>query len=111
VGQPVIIGGSMGTPSYILVSRDSSEDLSWSSACHGAGRAMSRRQATKRWKGKSIIDSLAHQGITIKAKSRKGAAEEAPEAYKNVSLVVDSTQEAGLAGKVAKLTPLACIKG
>ena len=111
VGQPVIIGGSMGSSSYIMAGRDFGEELSWCTACHGAGRAMSRRQATKRWKGKSIIDSLAHQGIRIRAKSRKGVAEEAPEAYKNVSLVVDSTQEAGIAKKVAKLSPLACIKG
>ena len=111
VGQPVLIGGSMGSSSYIMVGRDSGEELSWYSACHGAGRAMSRRQATKRWKGKSIVDSLAHQGIIVRAKSNKGAAEEAPEAYKNVSLVVDSTHEAGLAGKVARVNPLACIKG
>jgi len=111
VGQPVLIGGTMGTESYILAGCDSGENLAWCSACHGAGRAMSRRQATKRWKGQSVIQSLAHQGVIVKAKSRKGAAEEAPEAYKNVSQVVNATHQAGLARKVAKTRPLACIKG
>ncbi len=111
IGQPVIIGGTMGTASYILVGCDKSEELAWSSACHGAGRALSRRQAKKRWTGKEIIESLEKRGILVRAASKKGAAEEAPDAYKNVDLVVDSTHNAGLARKVVKLKPLACIKG
>ena len=110
-GQPVIIGGTMGTASYIMVGKDSGEELAFSSACHGAGRAMSRRQALKRWKGSGIINDLAQQGILLRAASKKGAAEEAPAAYKDVSLVVEATHQAGLAGKVARLRPLACIKG
>lgn len=111
VGQPVIIGGTMGTASYILAGNEAGQELAWGSACHGAGRAMSRRQALKRWKGKSIVNELAHQGILIRAASKKGAAEEAPLAYKNVDQVVEATHESGLARKIAKLQPLACIKG
>jgi tRNA-splicing ligase RtcB len=111
VGQPVIIGGTMGTASYIMAGRDSGEGLSWSSACHGAGRAMSRRQALKRWKGSGVVKDLARQGILLRAASQKGAAEEAPLAYKDVGQVVQATQQAGLAGLVASVRPLACIKG
>ncbi len=111
IGQPVIIGGTMGTASYIMVGVSSSEGLAWSSACHGAGRALSRRQAKKRWSGKDILDSLEKKGVLVRAASKRGVAEEAPDAYKNVDLVVDSTHNAGLAKKVIKLKPLACIKG
>ena len=83
----------------------------WGSACHGAGRAMSRNAALKRWKGRDIITNLAHKGILIRTGSLRGAAEEAPDAYKNVSAVVDAVHVAGLARKVARLKPLACIKG
>ncbi|MFP4212858.1 MAG: RtcB family protein [Desulfohalobiaceae bacterium] len=109
VGQPVLIGGTMGTSSYILAGQQ--ENQAWGSACHGAGRAMSRRQALKRHKAKGVLNELAHQGILIRAASKKGAAEEAPAAYKDVNQVVQATQEAGLARKIAKLAPLACIKG
>ncbi|WP_454785297.1 RtcB family protein [Legionella sp. WA2024007413] len=111
VGQPVIIGGSMGTSSYVLVGTASAELKSFGSACHGAGRAMSRHQATKQWRGSEIIDRLAQQGILIRSSSYRGVAEEAPEAYKNVDFVVDSAQESGLTKKVAKLIPIVCIKG
>ena len=111
IGQPVIIGGTMGTASYILVGSDKSEELAWSSACHGAGRSLSRRQAKKRWTGKEIIEGLEKRGILVRAASKRGAAEEAPEAYKDVNLVVESTHQAGLAKKVVRLKPLACIKG
>jgi len=111
VGQPVIIGGSMGTASYVLAGTREGGLRAWSSACHGAGRAMSRRQATKRWKGASVIKSLASQGIMVRAVSKRGAAEEAPGAYKDVDEVVDSTHNARLAKKVVRLRPLACIKG
>lgn len=72
---------------------------------------MSRKKALKKWKGKSIVNDLAHQGILLRTASKRGAAEEAPGAYKDVDEVVDSTHRAGLARKVARLTPLACIKG
>ncbi|OEU49033.1 MAG: RNA-splicing ligase RtcB [Desulfobacterales bacterium S3730MH5] len=111
VGQPVLIGGTMGTCSYILIGQETGEALAWGSACHGAGRSMSRRAALKRWKGRKIIAELAHRGILVRAASYRGAAEEAPEAYKDVTSVVDSTHNAGLAKKVALLRPMACIKG
>lgn len=111
IGQPVIIGGTMGTYSYILVGTEQGEALAWGSACHGAGRSMSRRQALKRWKGKKIISTLAHRGILVRATSYRGAAEEAPEAYKDVTRVVDATHNAGLARKVARVKPIAVIKG
>src|SRR3990167_8406567 len=103
VGQPVLIGGSMGTGSYILVGAREAEALSFSSACHGAGRAMSRHQAYKTWKGRQVIDELAARGILIRSPSGRGVAEEAPGAYKDVSAVVDAADAAGLARKVARL--------
>lgn len=112
VGQPVIIGGSMGTGSYILAGTRQSEQLAFSSACHGAGRAMSRHQATKRWRGKELIKQLeSEQGILVRSPSMRGVAEEAPGSYKDVSAVVDSADQAGLAKKVARLEPIVCIKG
>ena len=111
VGQPVLIGGSMGTSSYILVGTARSMELAYGSACHGAGRAMSRHQAYKRWKGRQVSDALAEQGILIRSPSGRGVAEEAPGAYKDVTAVVDAADEAGLARKVARLAPLVCIKG
>ena len=111
VGQPVLIGGTMGTCSYILVGSEQGESLAWGSACHGAGRAMSRRAAKKKWKGSKVITDLAHKGIFVRTASYRGAAEEAPQAYKDVTEVVDATHEAGLARKVAKVRPLGCVKG
>ena len=110
-GQPVIIGGSMGTSSYILAGNSQEQNQAWGSACHGAGRAMSRRKATKTWSAKEVISDLSRKGIQVRAASKKGAAEEAPMAYKDVDLVVEATQQAGLARKVARMRPLACIKG
>jgi tRNA-splicing ligase RtcB len=111
VGQPVLIGGTMGTASYILVGTAQSERLAFGSACHGAGRNMSRRAATKKWHGKEVVRRLASQGVLIRSRSMRGIAEEAPGAYKDVSEVVEATDKAGLAHKVAKLAPLVCIKG
>lgn len=111
IGQPVIIGGSMGTASYVLAGTKMSENRSFGSACHGAGRAMSRHQAMKKWRGSEIIQQLAEQGILIRSGSFRGVAEEAPGAYKNVDVVVNSAQESGLAKKVAKLIPVICVKG
>ncbi len=111
VGQPVLIGGSMGTSSYVLCGAETSGQRAFSSACHGAGRAMSRHQATKQWNGKELVDELARKGIIIRSPSLRGIAEEAPLAYKDVSAVVDAAHRAGLANKVARLEPVICIKG
>jgi len=110
-GQPVIIGGSMGTHSYILAGNAGNEQRAFSSACHGAGRAMSRRQATRQWQGRQLITELAERGILIRSPSMRGVAEEAPGAYKDVSDVVIAAERANLARRVARLTPLICIKG
>lgn len=111
VGQPVIIGGTMGTSSYILVGTSEGQEKAFASACHGAGRQMSRTQAIKTWHGRKVIDELAARGIVVRCRSDRGVAEEAPGAYKDVSDVVDSTHAAGLARKVARLKPLICVKG
>lgn len=108
-GQPVLIGGSMGTASYIMAG--CGKGAAFDSACHGAGRAMSRQQALKNWNGRSVVDELEHRGILIRSRSMRGVAEEAPGAYKDVSSVVDAAEGAGLARKVARLLPVICIKG
>jgi tRNA-splicing ligase RtcB len=110
-GQPVLIGGSMGTYSYILAGNTGNEELSFSSACHGAGRSMSRRKAFKIWHGRQVTDELADRGIIIRSPTSRGVAEEAPGAYKDVEAVVNAAHYAGLARKVAKLQPVLCIKG
>ncbi|MBX6376517.1 MAG: RtcB family protein, partial [Acetobacteraceae bacterium] len=111
VGQPVLIGGSMGTGSYVLVGAPESEERSFASACHGAGRAMSRLAATQQWSGRQIVDELAARGILIRSPSMRGVAEEAPGAYKDVSAVVLAAERAGLARRVARMRPVICIKG
>ena len=111
VGQPVLIGGTMGTCSYILAGTESGMTHAFGSACHGAGRALSRTQAKKKWRGDALLRDLAGKGIIIRAHSYSGAAEEAPGAYKDVTAVVDATHKAGLAKKVAMVKPMACIKG
>ena len=111
VGQPVIIGGSMGTGSYILAGSDTSEARSFASASHGAGRAMSRHQAKKLWRGTEVLQKLKGEGIHIRSDSLRGIAEEAPEAYKDVDEVAKVTEKAGLARRVAFLLPKVCIKG
>jgi tRNA-splicing ligase RtcB len=110
-GQPVLIGGTMGTSSYILVGAAGSEEAAFSSSCHGAGRQMSRHQALRHWSGRQLIDQLAAQGILIRSPSQRGVAEEAPGAYKDVAAVVDAAHAAKLSLKVARLEPLICIKG
>jgi tRNA-splicing ligase RtcB len=110
-GQPVLIGGSMGTASYVLAGTTQGESLSLSSACHGAGRAMSRRQARRQFSGRQVVDRLAERGIAIRSPSQRGVAEEAPLAYKDVDKVVEITDQAGLACRVARLEPMICIKG
>ena len=111
VGQPVLIGGSMGTGSYILVGEASAESKAFASACHGAGRALSRHAALKQWSGRKVVDDLAERGIIIKSPSMRGVAEEAPGAYKDVTAVVAAAEQAGLARRVARLRPLICVKG
>ena len=110
-GQPVLIGGSMGTASHILAGNRPAATTAFSSACHGAGRAMSRRSAYRTWMGRQVIDELHAQGILIRSPSSRGVAEEAPGAYKDVDAVVDAADAAGLARKVARLRPVICIKG
>ncbi len=110
-GQPVLIGGSMGTSSYVLAGTKESEARAFSSACHGAGRRMSRHKAHKLWRGRQVVDDLAERGILVRGHSSRGVAEEAPGAYKDVTEVVNASERAGLARKVAKLVPIVCIKG
>jgi len=111
VGQPVLIGGSMGTASYVLVGTAPGMALAFGSACHGAGRRMSRHAALHHWRGRELVDELRDRGIIVRSPSSRGVAEEAPGAYKDVGAVVDAAEGAGLARKVAKLEPLVCIKG
>ena len=111
VGQPVLIGGTMGTASYVLAGTKESMSLAYGSACHGAGRSMSRHQALRQWHGREVVKELAARGILIRSPSFRGVAEEAPGAYKDVSEVVDAADEASLARKIARLEPLVCIKG
>ena len=101
----------MGTGSYILAGNSEELNHAFASACHGAGRQMSRIQALKRWQGRALVNQLAHQGIYIRSNSMRGVAEEAPGAYKDVDQVVEATDLAGLARRVAFLKPLACVKG
>jgi tRNA-splicing ligase RtcB (3'-phosphate/5'-hydroxy nucleic acid ligase) len=110
-GQPVLIGGTMGTASYVLVGTSAGSRLSFGSSCHGAGRAMSRHAASRRWDGRRIVEELAARGILIRSPSRRGVAEEAPGAYKDVTAVVDAADRAGLSRTVARLEPVVCVKG
>ena len=109
-GQPLLIPGSMGTASYILVGTKEGEEAFFST-CHGAGRTMSRHAAMRAISGQEVINRLNQEGIIIKCRSIRGIAEEAPMAYKNIHDVVDVVHNAGLSKKVACLTPLAVIKG
>jgi tRNA-splicing ligase RtcB len=111
VGQPVLVPGSMGTASYVLVGQRKAMDLTFGSTCHGAGRTMSRTQARKEVWGHDLREELEAGGITVRATSMKGLAEEAPLAYKDVSRVVETVHSLGLAHKVARLEPLGVVKG
>jgi tRNA-splicing ligase RtcB len=111
IGQPVLIPGSMGTSSYVLAGCQLSHEKSLGSACHGAGRRLSRRSARRQVRSRELQDELRERGIYIQAGSLAGIAEEAPIAYKDVNLVVESVHQNGLAKKVAKITPMAVIKG
>ncbi|MCD6550002.1 RtcB family protein [bacterium] len=109
-GQPVLIPGSMGTASYVCVGTEKSKEAFYT-VNHGAGRTMSRRQATRTISGKEVVERLRKRGIIVKCWSMRGIAEEAPLAYKNIDDVIDVVHNSGLAKKVAKLVPLAVIKG
>jgi tRNA-splicing ligase RtcB len=111
VGQPVLIGGTMGTASYILAGTEEGMQVAFGSACHGAGRAMSRTQAKRKWHGRDIVRMLEAQGIMIRGHSYQGLAEEAPDSYKDVSEVVEAAHQARLARKVVQVKPIACVKG
>lgn len=111
VGQPVLIPGSMGTASYVLVGQQGAMELSFGSSCHGAGRVMSRTKAKRQVRGSILRDELEKQGIAVRSGSISGLAEEAPIAYKDVEKVVDVVHGVGLAKKVARLKPVAVIKG
>lgn len=110
-GQPVLIGGTMGTSSYILAGTEKSMEMAYGSACHGAGRSMSRHQATRTWRGREVQEDLAARGILVRSHSQRGIAEEAPGAYKDVAEVVHAADAAGLAKLVARLEPMICVKG
>jgi tRNA-splicing ligase RtcB (3'-phosphate/5'-hydroxy nucleic acid ligase) len=111
VGQPVIIPGSMGTASYVLIGTELGKNLAFWSTCHGAGRAMSRTAAKKVMGGAQLREQLTSQGVQVEASHLGLLAEEAPYAYKDVSAVVDTCEGAGLSKKVARLRPLAVVKG
>jgi len=111
VGQPVLIPGSMGTASYVLVGTKKAEELTFGSTVHGAGRMKSRSSAIREYKGEKIKEQLNKSGIEIKAESWKSLAEEAPEAYKDIDEVVKTVDEVGISKKVARLKPLVVIKG
>ncbi len=111
VGQPVLVPGSMGTASYVLAGAAGSMMHTFGSCCHGAGRVMSRAEAKRQVRGEQLRSTLEHDGITIRAGSLAGLAEEAPAAYKDVDRVVAVVEAAGLARIVARLEPLAVIKG
>jgi tRNA-splicing ligase RtcB len=110
-GQPVLIPGDMGTGSYVLAGTEKAFAETFGSTCHGAGRVMSRTQAMKASRGRSITKELAEKGIIIMASGKGTLSEEMPEAYKNLDQVVDVVHKAGISKKVAKLRALGCIKG
>jgi len=109
--QPVLIPGSMGTASYVLVGTEASFKESFGSSCHGAGRTMSRTKAKKIVRGSVLKEELEKRGISVRSGSMAGLAEEAPMAYKDVEEVVNVVQQVGIAKKVARLKPIGVIKG
>jgi tRNA-splicing ligase RtcB len=111
VGQPVLIPGDMGTGSFVLAGQEKAMEATFGSACHGAGRVMSRTQAIKSSRGRSISRELADQGVLVMAGSKGTLSEEMPEAYKNLQDVVHVMHDSGVATKVARLKSIACIKG
>ena len=111
IGQPVLIPGSMGTASYVLVGAEGAMAETFGTTCHGAGRVMSRTAAKKSEWAANARGRLEEQGILVRAETKDGITEEIPEAYKDVDEVVNVVQEAGLSKKVARLKPIGVIKG
>ena len=111
IGQPVLVPGSMGTASWVLVGTEGSMRQTFGSTCHGAGRMMSRRQAKREVHGGELRQRLEAEGIRVRAGSLAGLAEEAPVAYKDVDRVIEVVHNAGIARKVARIVPLAVVKG
>ncbi len=110
-GQPVLIPGDMGTGSYVLVGTQRAMEESFGSSCHGAGRVKSRTQALKSAHGRDLFAEMKERGVTLMATGRRTVAEEMPEAYKNIHLVVDAIEKAGISRKVARLRPVGVVKG
>ena len=110
-GQPVIIPGDMGRASWVLVGQPGSMQQTFGSACHGAGRLLSRTAAVRQSQGRRIDEELKARGVIARAPSWKGRAEAQPDAYKSVDLVVEVVHKAGLASKVARMRPIGVIKG
>jgi len=111
IGQPVLIGGTMGTCSYVLTGTEKGMLETFGSTCHGAGRASSRAKSRRTLSYEAVLDSLASKGISIRVASPKLVMEEAPESYKDVTAVVDTCHEAGISNKAIKLRPIAVVKG
>jgi tRNA-splicing ligase RtcB len=111
VGQPILIPGDMGTESYIMVGTQVAMQETFGSTCHGAGRVLSRKAAKKKSKGRAIHRELEDKGILVRWTGRSTLAEEMPEAYKDVSEVVNVVHGAGISKKVARLRPIAVVKG
>lgn len=111
IGQPVLIPGDMGSSSYVLVGTETAMAESFGSTCHGAGRVMSRKEATRKFNVRDVTDALGRQGIIIKSASKEGITEEAPQAYKDVDDVIETAHGAGISRKVVKLKPMGVIKG
>jgi len=110
-GQPVLVGGTMGTCSFILVGTERGMEETFGSSIHGAGRRTSRKQALRDYRGENVLAGLARKGIAVRVHSRAGAAEEAPGAYKDVERVVAVMEGAGVSRRVARLRPILCVKG
>ena len=111
IGQPVLIPGDMGTESYLCVGTDKAMLETFGSSCHGAGRVLSRTQARKRSQGRNLYAEMANAGIVVMAEGKSTMAEEMPDAYKNVTGVVNTMHNAGITRKVARFTPMGVIKG
>jgi tRNA-splicing ligase RtcB len=109
IGQPVLVPGTMGTASYVLVGVPGSP--AFHSSAHGAGRLMSRHAAARRTAGRQLRDRLEAGGIAVRGTSWRGLAEEMPDAYKDIDAVVEASEGAGLARKVARLVPVGVVKG
>lgn len=111
MGQPVLIPGSMGTASWVLLGKPGSMELSFGSTAHGAGRTMSRSKARRSYTESAVIQSLNNKGIFVRAATGRGVVEETPQAYKDVDDVVDVSHRLGIATKAVRLVPVGVVKG